>query len=159
MKDLQELMNSMKEEEKVAFEKLMKCNKKYGQYTKATWKSGLTPLAKYTEDMKGFSKVSTSIVRLGINYKNIKGVELSENNSKESWYDVVIPNVLVKHKTTGELYLRLYVGKTRAKTTKHYEDSNGKVVENLDMSMFRKSSSSNKLECFNIKLANLISLE
>lgn len=159
MKDLQELMNSMKEEERVAFEKVLKCNKKYGQYTKATWKSSLTPLAKYSEDMKGFSKVSTSIVRLGINYKNIKGIELSENNSKEPWYEVVIPNVLIKHKTTGELYLRLYVGKTRAKTVKYYEDANGKVVENLDTTKFRKSSSSDKLECFNIKLSNLISLE
>lgn len=160
--ELKDLLLAMNTQERESFKKLMNCTKKHGQYVKAVWKSELKPLKNHVEEFSnGVEKVSKSIVRLGINYKNIKGVELSnnENSNFNNWCETVIPNVLYKNVNNGELYLRLYVGKTRAKTTKYYQDKNGNVINDLDTTKFRKSSSSNKLECFTIKLANLISLE
>lgn len=159
--ELKTLLNGMTAEERKAFENFIKISdkKKNGQYTVATWRSDLTPLASYKEEMKGVGKISTSVVRFGINYKNIKGVVLSENNTREPWYDVIIPNILIQHKTTKEYYIRLYIGKTKAKTKKYYVNGNGEVLNDIDLNKFRKSSSNEKLECFYIKLRNLISLK
>lgn len=160
--EIKDLLLAMNNQERKCFEKVLNCNKKHGQYVKATWKSELKPLKNYVEEFNnGVEKVSKSIVRLGINYKNIKGIELSnnENNTFNSWCETVIPNVLYRNVNNGEYYVRLYVGKTKAKTTKFYQDKNGNVINDLDLTKFRKSTNNNKLECFTIKLTNLLSLE
>ena len=158
--EIKDLLCTMNTKERECLEKVLNCNKKKGQYVKASWKSELKPLKDYIEECEGIEKISRSVVRLGINYKNIKGVELSTNESKSNnWYETILPNLLYKNINSGEYYIRLYVGKTKAKTIKFYQDKNGNVIDNLDLSKFRKSSSNDKLECFTIKLTNLLSLE
>ena len=158
--NLEQLINSMNESEKNAFQKIIDLNKKNGQYVKATWKSALTPLKAYQNECENTYKVSTSVIRIGITYSHMKGVEKIENQepTTQSWCSKVIDNILYQNNKSGEYYVRLYVGNTNAHTKKHYEQNNV-VIQNLDLNKFRKSTPTQDLKCFYVKLTNLIDLK
>lgn len=141
-------------------ERLMTIRK--GAYVKATWQSFPAMSAKG----KGHNvrKVSQGLVRVGVDYSNIKENEGKENNGlpeTEKW--LAFP-YLIQNVVTGKKKVRLTVSKSATAKTevKYYLDGNEITKEKLRETGFVRPSAldhkTTDLLVFNVLLENLLDI-
>lgn len=133
---------------------------KVGTYVSACWSSQKKTLKGHKEDI--VTKVSKGVVRLGIDFSHMKTVNRVANSLAYGEYMKGLEKFIIEY--NENLYLRMYPSFSKTHkvksmyflngepTTKDYLITNGICSESM-----LKSSSEN-VDCFNIKLENLISL-
>lgn len=102
---------------------------KAGTLYRVGWTSNVTKDLKASAKADGITvkKIVATTIRTGVKYPNINGVVLS-NSEKESPYETVVPNRIVRLKKTGEEYVSLYPinGKHQTNTYTVYVINDGK---------------------------------
>lgn len=131
-----------------------------------TWERNYHTYAKVSDDIR---KRTTMVCRLGIDYNNQNAViqkrasgELPQD-PQPIWHGYgiwVIHNYLIMHKTTSQLYLRLYQGTCK----QHYPHvqylKNGREVnkDNITHLLSAKETKKKTGDCFCVKIEDMVSI-
>ena len=131
-----------------------------GSYVKMVWKSPKKTFKTHSGDI--VEKVSVGVNRLGVDYSHLKSVNRPANELSYGEYMKGLEKFIIEY--NGSYLLRVYPSKSKnhkikstyylngKPTTKEYLIANGICSESM------LSGSTNELDCFNIKLDNLISI-
>jgi hypothetical protein len=131
-----------------------------GSYVKMEWKSVKKTLKAHKSDI--VEKVSVGVNRLGIEYSNLSSVNRPSQGLAYGEFMENLEKFIIEYK--GTYYLRVYPSKSSSHkitsvyylngepTTKEY------LIENGICSESALKGSTDELDCFNIKLDNLISI-
>lgn len=131
-----------------------------GSYVKMTWKSPKKTLKAHKNDL--VEKVSVGVNRLGVEYSHLASVNRPSQGLAYGEFMESLEKFIIEYK--GTYYLRVYPSKANnhkiistyylngEPTTKEYLIANGICSESA------LKGSTEELDCFNIKLDNLISI-
>lgn len=143
----------MKIEETIAKIKAIK----KGVFTRITFYANPYPLAKGKD--KDIKKICSTIVRFGLNYSHLK-----ENANKETgglngkvWKEGETNYVLISEKT-GEELIRVYTTNHHKVRSQWYLNGEETTKERLIEERLVSDRKSSKTACFDLKLANIISI-
>ena len=143
----------MKIEEAIAKIKAIK----KGAFTRITFYANPYPLAKGKD--KDIKKICSTIVRFGLNYSHLK-----ENANKETgglngkvWKDGETNYVLISEKT-GEELIRVYTTNHHKVRSQWYLNGEKTTKESLVEERLVSDRKSSKTPCFDLKIANIISI-
>lgn len=143
----------MKIEEAIAKIKAIK----KGAYTRIKFKANPYPLAKGKD--KNIEKICSTIVRFGLNYSHLK-----ENANKETgalngkvWKEGETNYILISEKT-GEELVRVYTTNRHKVRSQWYLNGEETTKERLIEERLVSDRKSSKTPCFDLKIANIISI-
>ena len=126
-------------------------NIKKGKYTKITYQS---------ETLKNgnvYSKITTMVVRLGINYKKIKYAINKDTTGELKGKTWIMYGYILQGKT--DILLRVYNSFSPKHRAKSVYYCNGKEITKEEYNnALNKKPSSNIIPCFDIKIKNIIAL-
>lgn len=138
-------------------------NKNKGQWMICRWTSDLPIKAIYKKQGVVVNKTTTTTVRVGISYQNMKSVQAKAENGYElkhelNWgvWSTDHPGLLIEHK--GNIYLRMYNSPNKPKSVYFL---NGKEISKEDLiskgivqdSYWKKTNES--VDCFTVNITNI----
>lgn len=132
-----------------------------GSYVKMVWKSPKKTLKGHSQDI--VEKVSVGVNRLGLTYSNLKSVNRPSNGIEYGEFMENLENFIIEC-NNGNYLLRVYTSKCKNHKVKSVYYLNGEpttkeyLIANGICSESALKSSGDSLDCFNIKLENLISI-
>lgn len=141
---------------------------KKGAYTKATWCSFPLKNKSQIEYSHRVKKVTSGVVRLGIEYANLSsmvGKEIGPSKKGHKWYSKnYITSVVDENEVVQNYKVRLYTSKCkhhRAHTTWYFDDmevTKEWLLENGYMTQAQYDSVKGEIPFFEVPIENLISL-
>ena len=130
-----------------------------GGYVKVQWYSMPCTKKAFKDRVR---KETTSVLRLGVNYGNLKENENKEINPLPTYLEWHYKNIILRNINTNGLLVRVYTSKVKNYTpsVQYYLDNEPITKQELiDMGALNASQSKSfDGNTFNIKLDNIISL-
>lgn len=141
-------------------------NKNKGQWFTLSWISDLPIKAMYKRDGIVVNKRTTATVRFGINYANMASVQAKVEQGYELKHDLPwgqwspqYPGILIEHK--GSEYLRVYNSPNKPRS-EYFVNGKPVTIEMLRLLGYVQDSywkrSSEKIDCFTVKVENIESI-
>ena len=115
-------------------------------------------LHKIKDLSKGVIKHTSMLIRLGLDYDNLKNVEKCEGERKLPWGEWYLYPYVIKHKDT--LYLRVYNSHVEKGSVETYYELDNKVIskEEAVMVVGKEEKPTHESECYNVKFDNIVSI-
>lgn len=139
-------------------------SKKRGQMIRVSWVSSVPVIKEYKNSVV-IEKVTTSTVRFGCKYSNLKSTiqhraESQSNQSREykAWWNWVVPNIIKKHNDTSQEYLTLYPLPRGGNYHIQYW-MNGEAVTLEQIECYIKPSTNKSTTIFDVKVENVINIK